>query len=73
VPKGISASEWAYNRARYFKPRREMLQAWADLIGDGLENPFALVNVRMAKGRVISRWESAPTGPNIIQFRPARH
>jgi len=72
VPKGVSASEWAYNRARYFKPRREMLQAWADLIGDGLENPFALVNVKMVKGRTLSRWESTPTGPNIIQFRPAR-
>jgi integrase len=41
VPKGMSASEWAYNRARYLKPRRELGQAWADIITDGLPNPSA--------------------------------
>lgn len=66
VAKGISASEWAYNRARYLKPRREMLQAWADLIGDGLKNLLAWVNTKMAKGKLLSRWENAPTGPNVI-------
>lgn len=37
VPKGMSASEWAYNRARYLKPRRVLGQAWADIIGGGAE------------------------------------
>jgi integrase len=36
VPKGMSASEWAYNRARYMEPRRELGQAWADIICDQL-------------------------------------
>ena len=39
VPKGMSASEWAYNRARYLEPRRELGQAWADIITDGLPAP----------------------------------
>ncbi|TZG28601.1 tyrosine-type recombinase/integrase [Sphingomonas montanisoli] len=34
VPQGMSASEWAYNRARYLKPRRELGQAWADLLAN---------------------------------------
>ncbi|QPI73949.1 tyrosine-type recombinase/integrase [Sphingobium sp. Cam5-1] len=39
VPKGMSASEWAYNRARYLEPRRELGQAWADIITEGLPAP----------------------------------
>lgn len=41
VPKGASASEWAYNRARYLKPRRVLGQAWADIITDGLPSPWS--------------------------------
>ncbi|WP_314716316.1 tyrosine-type recombinase/integrase [Sphingobium yanoikuyae] len=40
VPKGMSASEWAYNRARYLDPRRELGQAWADIITEGLVKPM---------------------------------
>lgn len=43
VPEGMSASEWAYNRARYQKPRRELGQAWSDLITKGLSDPFELI------------------------------
>lgn len=43
VPKGMSASEFAYNRARYSARRRELAQAWADLITDGLDAPMALL------------------------------
>ncbi|MDF2382434.1 integrase arm-type DNA-binding domain-containing protein [Nostoc ellipsosporum NOK] len=43
VPEGMSASEFAYNRARYAKRRRELLQVWADMISDGLCSPFDLV------------------------------
>lgn len=32
VPKGMSATEWAYNGARYLKPRRLLAQTWADII-----------------------------------------
>lgn len=44
VPKGMSASEWAYNRARYQKPRRELGQVWADMITAGLPDPFSLID-----------------------------
>jgi integrase len=40
VPEGTSASEWAYNRARYFKPREKLLQTWADIVTVGLRSPF---------------------------------
>jgi len=43
VPKGMSASEWAYNRARYLKPRRALGQAWADIISDVLAPAAALM------------------------------
>lgn len=43
VPPGMSASEWAYNRARYRKPRGFLLQVWADLISDGLPPPQLLL------------------------------
>jgi hypothetical protein len=33
VPEGVEA---AYNRAAYMPRRREIAQAWADLIGQGL-------------------------------------
>lgn len=39
VPKGMSATEWAYNRARYLKPRRILGQAWADIITESLPPP----------------------------------
>lgn len=39
VPKGMSATEWAYHRARYLKPRRLLAQAWADIITEGLPLP----------------------------------
>ena len=43
VPKGMSASEFAYNRARYAARRRELAEAWADMITAGLEPPMALL------------------------------
>ena len=43
VPRGMSASEFAYNRARYSARRRELAQVWADLITTGLEPPMALL------------------------------
>ncbi|BBC73311.1 integrase [Altererythrobacter sp. B11] len=43
VPEGMSASEWAYNRARYFKPRAALLQVWADMISRSLPAPLMLV------------------------------
>jgi integrase len=44
VPKGMSASEWAYNRARYMELRRELGQAWADIICEGLALPSGLLS-----------------------------
>lgn len=43
VPPGMSASEWAYNRARYRKPRANLLQIWADLLSEGLPPPTTLL------------------------------
>lgn len=54
IPEGKSGSEGAYNRAEYMQRRREIAQAWADLIVVDLEPPEALI------GRPI-RW--AATGP----------
>jgi len=44
APKGMSASEFAYNRARYATRRRELAGAWADLITVGLADPGELVH-----------------------------
>lgn len=43
VPRGMSASEWAYNRARYRKPRGTLHQIWADLVTEGLPPPHSLL------------------------------
>jgi len=43
VPAGVSASEWAYNRARYLKPRAALYQTWADMVTQGLPSPWRLV------------------------------
>jgi len=43
APRGASASEFAYNRARYSARRRELAMAWADMITEGLESPFDLL------------------------------
>ncbi|NWK98666.1 integrase [Sphingobium lactosutens] len=44
VPKGMSASEWAYNRARYLEPRRELGQEWADLLMESMRPASALLD-----------------------------
>ncbi len=54
IPEGKSGSEGAYNRAEYMPRRREIAQAWANLIIVDLEPPEAQI------GRPI-RW--AATGP----------
>lgn len=58
IPEGKSGSEGAYNRAEYMQRRREIAQAWADLIIVGLESPEAHI------GRPI-RW--AATGPGEVR------
>ncbi len=45
VPPGMSSSEYAYNRARYSKQRRELGRAWGDMISDGLADPMTLIGV----------------------------
>jgi len=44
VPAGMSASEWAYNRAKYLKRRAELLQIWADLVSNDLASPVSLID-----------------------------
>lgn len=64
VPAGMSASEWAYNRARYLKPRAALLQVWADLITKGLVAPFDLLTpTDRAKGSRQSLQHRSHTKP----------
>jgi len=44
MPNGVSASEWAYNRARYSKPKAALLQAWSDMIFKDLQSPETLIS-----------------------------
>lgn len=48
VPPGMSSSEYAYNRARYSKQRRDLGTAWADMISAGLVEPLALIGRQAA-------------------------
>jgi integrase len=43
APKGISASEYAYNRARFADTRREIAQLWADAIARDWEPAMSLL------------------------------
>ena len=47
VPPGMSASEWAYNRARYLEPRRNLLQVWADMVSVDLASPWEIVGMKV--------------------------
>lgn len=38
-PAGMSGSEFAYNRAKYAKRRRELAAVWADMVTEGLTPP----------------------------------
>lgn len=51
MPNGVSASEWAYNRACYFKPKAALLQAWSDMISQDLRSPETLAAVHREEGR----------------------
>jgi hypothetical protein len=51
VPRGLSASEWAYNRARCYKPRAALYQIWADMITEGLPTDTSLLKRLGGAGR----------------------
>jgi len=51
VPPGLSASEWAYNRARCSRPRAALYQIWADMITEGLPTGTSLLNRLRGAGR----------------------
>jgi len=42
-PNGMSGSEFAYNRAKFSKRRRELAVVWADMMSEGLEPPMTLL------------------------------
>lgn len=42
----VSSSEGAYNRALYAARRRELAQAWADMLFDGLQAPMKLLELK---------------------------
>jgi hypothetical protein len=43
-PRGVSESEFAYNRAVHWERRREIAQEWADLLMSGLPPASSLLN-----------------------------
>lgn len=45
VPKGVSGSERAYNRAAYLNRRRQLSQIWAGLLMDGMAPPDAIIDI----------------------------
>lgn len=44
VPKQMSNSEGAYNRAAYMPRRRELATIWADMLSEGLPDPALLID-----------------------------
>lgn len=42
-PKGMSGSEFAYNRAKFSARRRALAETWAAMITEGLEPPMTIV------------------------------
>jgi len=51
IPKGTSSSEWAYNRARYRKPKAALYQVWADIITKDIEPAKTLLRLHKGEGR----------------------
>lgn len=45
VPPGMSSSEYAYNRARYSKQRRDLGEAWAEMISGSAVEPKSCTHV----------------------------
>ena len=43
-PKGVSGSEFAYNRAKFKARRRRFAEQWAELISEGLSHPNDLID-----------------------------
>lgn len=48
LPKGMSGSEFAYNRAKFSGRRRALALAWADMISEGLPHPSLLLRDQAA-------------------------
>jgi len=48
-PKGMSGSEFAYNRARFSARRRALADTWACMITEGLEHPDHLLRDQAAR------------------------
>lgn len=48
LPKGMSGSEFAYNRAKFSGRRRALAIAWADMVSEGLEPPHTLLRDQAA-------------------------
>ena len=46
VPKGMSETEFRYNRNRYMERRREIAEEWAGLLLDAAPHPLALLEGR---------------------------
>lgn len=49
APKGISASEYAYNRSKHTKRRRELAEAWADMLTVDWAPAMSLLNGQGAR------------------------
>jgi len=65
VPK--AKVEGAYNRAAYMPRRRELATIWGDMVCDGLQPPFVLVErpSRTVSERSSRRFNPAPSDPDF--------
>ena len=55
-------TEAAYNRAEHIERRRELAQAWSDLLLDGLPAPESLLRLPRKSGNVLSTCDLLVTG-----------
>lgn len=68
IPKQMSNSEGAYNRAAYMPRRRELATIWADMLSEGLPDPIELIERPVKAIRDRSRRKIMPTGDTIFRF-----
>ncbi|MGV7121260.1 tyrosine-type recombinase/integrase [Sphingopyxis sp. 550A] len=72
IPKQMSNSEGAYNRAAYMPRRRELATIWADMLSEGLPAPALLIDrpVKAIGGH--SRRKTLPPVETDFRFSPRR-
>lgn len=70
IPRQMSNSEGAYNRAAYMPRRRELATIWADMLSEGLPDPVLLIDRPVKAVGEYSRRKTLP--PVDAEFRFSR-